>query len=145
MTFGEELLKKWVQRDQQIFVAEALAILAASIHLKPSLAGRDVIWFVDNVSALAVMVKGNTAQYDAGIVCATTHLLWAAIEAKVWFEWVVSDDNPSDGLSRLGLQDAWTLAQLPKWACEDIPPPAFFKLSGLPLGKAVGLALAEGP
>lgn len=30
---------------------------------------------------------------------------------SMWFEWVDSQSNPSDGLSRLGLGDPWTTTQ----------------------------------
>ena len=42
------------------------------------------------------------------------HLLWLHLGSRVWIEWVDSASNPSDGLSRLGLQDPWTRMQ--DWA-----------------------------
>ena len=35
-----------------------------------------------------------------------------------WFEWIDSDSNPSDGLSRLGIEDPWTTAQ--GWQLQDV-------------------------
>ena len=38
---------------------------------------------------------------------------WLALQmgCRIWFEWIDSKSNPSDGLSRDGLDDAWTKAQ----------------------------------
>ena len=65
MPIRESILSGWVQRDQQVLVAETLVTLAATIHHKSQLAHRDVIWFVDNLGALSVLIKGNSSQFDA--------------------------------------------------------------------------------
>ena len=39
------------------------------------------------------------------------HLMMGDLDCDIWWEWIDSDSNPSDGLSRAGLQDAWTLLQ----------------------------------
>ena len=76
MPLSEDILCRWVKRDQQVFVAETLAPLAASIHHADRLRNRDIVWFVDNVGACSVLIKGNSSQHDAGIVTATAHLCW---------------------------------------------------------------------
>ena len=40
------------------------------------------------------------------------------LKAKVRFEWIDSESNPADGLSRAGLADEWTLRQ--PWQCTDL-------------------------
>ena len=129
---------------QQVFVAETLAVSATTIEHKESLRGRDVIWFVDNIGALQVLIKGNSAQFDAGNVCAAAHLLWASLGTRVWFEWVASDDNPSDGLSRKGLLDEWTLKQTPKWQIAEYTAPDWFSLSDLPIQQLMELFAEQG-
>jgi hypothetical protein len=37
--------------------------------------------------------------------------------ARTWWEWVDSASNPSDGLSRLGVQNPWTLSQ--NWLIQE--------------------------
>ena len=132
MALSEETLCQWVKRDQQVFVAETLAPLAASVHHAESLRNRDVVWYVDNIGACSVLIKGNSSQYDAGIIVAAAHLTWAKLGARVWFEWIASDDNPSDGLSRDGLLDPWTLQQVPSWSLVSLQPPSWFSLIELP-------------
>jgi len=144
MVVPQEKLATWKERDQQVFVAETLAVLATTIEHKESLRGRDVIWFVDNIGALQVLIKGNSAQFDAGNVCAAAHLLWASLGTRVWFEWVASDDNPSDGLSRKGLLDEWTLKQTPKWQIAEYTAPDWFSLSDLPIQQLMELFAEQG-
>ena len=68
-------------------------------------------------------------------------LYWAEAGTRVWFEWVASDDNPSDGLSRDGLKDAWTLAQTPKWDIAEYTAPEWFALTDLPIAQLKELFL----
>ena len=96
------------------------------------LRNRDVVWFVDNIGALQVLIKGNSSQFDAGNSCSAAHLYWAAAGTRVWFEWVASNDNPSDGLSRDGLHDTWTMAQEPHWSVQEYEAPEWFALTDLP-------------
>ena len=133
MFIDDAMLLKWKPRNQQVFIAETLAVLAASLEHKELFRGRDVIWFVDNIGALQVLIKGNSSQFDAGNVCAAAHLYWASMGTRVWFEWVASDDNPSDGLSRDGLHDEWTLAQRPQWTIAEYLAPLWFSLIELPI------------
>ena len=132
MPIPEDTLRNWVQRDQQIYVAESLAPLAASLHHREILQGRDVVWYIDNIGACSALIKGNSSQHDAGIVTAACHLLWAKLSVRMWIEWVASDDNPSDGLSRFGLLDTWTLQQTPTWKLVNLTPPPCFSLLHLP-------------
>ena len=135
MSIGEDLLSQWQPRKQQVFVAETLVVMAATLLHQDILRGRDLIWFVDNIGALQVLIKGNSSQFDAGNVCAAAHLHWAATGTRSWFEWVASDDNPSDGLSRGGIHDAWTLAQSPSWEIQEYEAPAWFSLIDLPIAQ----------
>ena len=48
--------------------------------------------------------------------------LCRAVRTKAWFEWIDSDSNPADGLSRLGLQDPWSLQQ--GWFLQEFGYPA---------------------
>ena len=88
MHLSEDTLCRWVKRDQQVFVAEALAPLAVTVHHADALRNRDIVWFVDNIGACSVLIKGNSSQYDAGIVTAAVHLCWARLGIRSWIEWV---------------------------------------------------------
>ena len=43
------------------------------------------------------------------------------LEIRAWFEWVDSESNPSDGLSRLGLECQWTQPQC--WSLSEVVSP----------------------
>ena len=49
-------------------------------------------------------------------------------DCRLWFEWIDSDSNPSDGLSRAGLADEWTRAQGFE-LLEELPPFTWDELS----------------
>ena len=135
MSVPDSLLCRWKARNQQVFIAETLAVLAATLLHQDVLRNRDVVWFVDNIGALQVLIKGNSSQFDAGNACAAAHLYWAAAGTRVWFEWVASNDNPSDGLSRDGLHDTWTMAQEPHWSVQEYEAPEWFALIDLPIAQ----------
>ena len=49
------------------------------------------------------------------------HLAAAKLSCRLWFEWVPTDMNCSDGLSRDGILDSWSLQQ--DWNLQVWKPP----------------------
>ena len=49
------------------------------------------------------------------------HILAHTYNMRLWVEWIDSDSNPSDGLSRDGLDDKWTQQQHWNLAAGDAP------------------------
>lgn len=105
------VVTSWIPRKQQIFAAEAFAAYAALWNHKDALKDQDLLLFVDNESAASALIRGTSSQDDVGAVVQAFHWLAASINCRVWIEWIDSESNPSDGLSRLGLIDPWTLLQ----------------------------------
>jgi len=68
-------------------------------------ANRDVIWFIDNQSALAALIKSASAAPDCSGIALKTGLLTSALNVRVWYEYVPSEQNVSDPLSRKGFED----------------------------------------
>ena len=91
--------------------------------------GRDLLMFVDNVGVLAQLTKGSSSAEDPAPLVGTIHLLLAHFSIRVWWEYVDSPANCSDGLSRLfgkdplGLSSGWEMkrAELPKWEKTLLP------------------------
>ena len=87
------------------------------------IAGEDLLWFVDNQAAGSSLIKGASAHQDICDIVSFTHLLFAELGCRAYFDFCESDANPSDGLSRDGIEDAWTQRQgwllqeaiLPDW------------------------------
>jgi hypothetical protein len=73
-----------------------IAIRAEAERLR----GRQVLWFVDNTSALRSLVKGcsNQAHVDRSVGLA--HLVACEFRISLWFEYVDSHANWADGISR---------------------------------------------
>ena len=106
-----DVLQSLKVRKTQIYAAEVFAILAAVHEHLIELASRDVIFFIDNEAACAAMVRGSSSEEDVGAVVNAVHWLLFRVDCRPWFEWVDSKSNCSDGLSRDGLEDVWTIAQ----------------------------------
>lgn len=118
----QAVLEEWVPRKQQIFPGEALCLLILPMLLPDILKGRDLLWFIDNQAAVAAAVKTASAEEDVFEIAHMTALLRARLQCRCWFEWIDSDSNPSDGLSRDGLLDTWSLSQT--WFLESHNFPA---------------------
>ena len=65
----------------------------------------DVLIFIDNISALIGCIKGTSRVADSSALAGLIHILLAAFGTRAHFEWVPSDSNPSDGVSRYGHND----------------------------------------
>ena len=104
-TVPEQVLDALQERATQIAPLEALAVLWATLAFKEELCNRDVILFVDNQAVCSALVRGSSSSDDIATIVALCHLVWAAFCTRVWIEYVPSDDNPADGLSRDGIAD----------------------------------------
>ena len=110
-TVPKPTLDAFQERETQIAPLEALAVLQASLLYKHVLRNCDILLFVDNQAVCSALVRGSSPSDDIAHIVALCHLLWASLEARVWLEYVPSADNPSDGLSRDGVADSWTVQQ----------------------------------
>ena len=109
---------KLIVRKQQIMAVEAFASVAA-LHTSPDLfKGSDVVWFVDNESAASSLIRGAARPEDIDKISVMASLRANRLRSRIWWEWIDSDSNPSDGLSRAGITDSWTLQQ--NWDLTDL-------------------------
>jgi hypothetical protein len=67
--------------------------------------GKALLLFVDNSVALFSYVKGCSGQPVVGRIVQTFHLSAIKSRVQVWFEYIPSKQNWSDGISRHGLED----------------------------------------
>ena len=117
----DEEIAKWKARRQQIFPGESLCGLIIPFFHIEQLAQCDVVWFVDNCAAVAALVKCSSTEADVHTIVQHSHWLLHRAGVRVWYEWIDSKSNLSDGLSRLGIQDPWTAKQ--NWLVFDYPFP----------------------
>ena len=105
-------LDSWNSRKQQIYPGEAFASLVVPV-LHPTL------------FAVASQIWAGSSQLDVHLICQFAHVVLFRARARVWYEWVDSGSNPSDGLSRLGLKDPWAMLQNYDFP-ENLLPAHFF-------------------
>ena len=115
---GELILSHLITREQQILAVESFAAAAAPWVSPELFKGRDSIWFVDNAAAVSTLIRGSAKPEDIDNIAAAVAFQNAHLGHNAWFEWIDSDSNPSDGLSRLGVEDPWTLKQ--DWSLREV-------------------------
>ena len=107
---NNSILGRLQDRSTQILAVEAFAAIAAP-WISPHLFHKqDVVWWIDNISALSSLIRGAAKPEDIDLFAAMSTLQFSSLQTRAWFEWVDSDANPADGLSRLGVHDPWTEA-----------------------------------
>jgi len=84
----------------ELYAANVLAWSAPDIFR-----GKDMIWFIDNTSAESALVKSGSATESMSRLALQAAAFFTALGARVWFEHIPSEDNPSDALSRAGFAD----------------------------------------
>ena len=107
----ESVLQAWTPRKQQIFPGESFCGLLIPWLHGSQLRHHDILWFIDNEAAVSALIRGASTQEDVHLIAQFSHVLTHALQCRIWYEWVDSASNPSDGLSRAGLHDAWSVNQ----------------------------------
>jgi hypothetical protein len=103
----EEIYNHWGKHKTYIAQLELLVVLVGLLEFAPRLRGRRGLWFIDNVAALMALVRGrsNSPSLDAMSLC--IHAGLYALSTWMYFEWVSSESNWADGVSRQGWKDPW--------------------------------------
>ena len=94
------LMDRLLRRRQQIGQVELVGAIAPYLSMPGELAGRRVIHWIDNTSALAALAKGYSGVPDSAHLVHIFHAWAAAAGTSVWFEYVPTDANPADEPSR---------------------------------------------
>ena len=89
-----------------------------------------MICFIDTEAAAAAAIRGDSSQPDVQVIIQAAHLLWMRLGARMWLEWIDSDSNPADGLSRLGVADPWSSLQ--GWELREEKSPPWERVPGRP-------------
>ena len=90
----------FVERKQQIGQVEIIGGLVPYLSHPALLAGRRIIHFIDNSSAVAALTKGYSNLPDSARLVHTFHAWQACAQTDVWFDYVRTKANPSDEPSR---------------------------------------------
>ena len=89
------------------------------------------------------LIKGSSAKADISAIAVALHAIFARLGVRVWIEFVESASNPADGLSRAGLEDAWTRAQ--GWTLKEVPCPEFFRMESATVDSVQSIVTAALP
>ena len=97
----------------ETYIAQlVLFTLLATILLNAALLrGSNSLWFIDNVPALMAMVNGTSPTATLEHMAKIAHLMLYAVRGQAYFEYVESDSNWADEISREGLKGAWAKNQ----------------------------------
>ena len=110
------------KRDTQIIPLELMAAAGMLVTFGHLLRGEDVIFFIDNQSVCCALVKGCSRSWDIQLLSTCWQLLCLQLGCREWIEWVRSESNPADILSREGITDVPSkhdkvdTLTLPSWA-----------------------------
>jgi hypothetical protein len=118
----QEVIATWRPRQQQIYPGETLAAVVVPALAAEPLASQSILWFIDNEAAAAALIRASTSEADVLTMVQQAHLQFSRLQARTWFEWIDSESNPADGLSRDGLHDTWTSSQ--PWKLQEFPFPS---------------------
>jgi hypothetical protein len=99
-TCPQEILRSMLPKMTYIGQLELIAILLPYWSEPERFAGRDVIHFVDNTSAIYCAIKDYSKSPDSARIVHCIHAILVAFDINVWFEYVPSKENISDGPSR---------------------------------------------
>ncbi len=82
----QDLLDQWDYKINPIQKIEGFAVFHGLITAWDDIVGRDLVWFIDNSSALAATVKGSTKDVDLDIMVQTIYFLAFAGRVRIWWE-----------------------------------------------------------
>ena len=65
------------------------------------------VWYVDNIAALMALVRGRSNNDELDAMAMHIQCLLFGLNCFIYFDWIQSDSNWADGISRVGLADDW--------------------------------------
>ena len=112
----------WPAAKAHIQRVECVAVIIVMVLMAPLISHRNVLWFCDNSSVLGALVKGRSNDPVVHVLGQLMALFLFRINAIVWWEFVESEANWSDGVSRKGSGCAW--AKRHNFTVQDVVMPA---------------------
>ncbi len=101
------LYRGWHFTDTCIAQLELYIVYLVLSRDGACLRGRTGIWFIDSTAALVALISGRSNSDDLDTLAAHIQLALFGLECSMYFEWVQSDSNWADGISRWGFHDEW--------------------------------------
>ena len=95
----------WKSCEVYIAQLELLMVLQAILTFPDEFRQCSGVWYIDNIASLMSLLKGRSDNEDLDHMAQMIHLLLFHLRCSLWFEWVQSKSNWSDGISRTGFRD----------------------------------------
>ena len=109
-----------VRRRQQIGQLEILATIVPYLSMPATLAGRDVVHWIDDEGGAGARLFKGAGQLADGARAAYAYDL--GLRARPWFEYVRPKANPADEPSRVDLSRLrWRVPACPELVSEPVP------------------------
>ena len=97
----------WQQRETYIAQLELAMVLVALLVEAEKFRGRCGVWFIDNIAALHALCNGDSHQEDLNAMAEAIHAITFSHRCSIYYEWIESEANWADGVSRYGRHDDW--------------------------------------
>ena len=107
LTVDRRLFSLWNEHPAKIAQLELCVVVMTIASFASSLRAHHGLWFVDNIASLMSLIKGRSATVELDAMAGMVHAMLCGLHCMIYWEWVASADNWSDGVSRLGLSDPW--------------------------------------
>ena len=105
------VLEAWGQEPGQLVTCIAVCECSMAIttlwDMREVVRGQRVLWLLDNSASLHSLIKGTSSNPHLGRAVELYHMFCYWFQVDVWFEFVDSDSNYSDGISRDLDKDPW--------------------------------------
>ncbi len=128
MKMDEEVTSVWSAGEKKIAQLELLMVWDTLASEASSVRGKQGLFFIDNQAALMSLVNGRSNSEDLDRMAHMIRGLMFELRIAVYFEWIESKANWSDGVSRDGSRDQW--AKKHNFHLKESRP--FMRIWGLP-------------
>ena len=98
--FTDYILEVWRVVTNPIACCEGAMVPCTLLHLGRRAAGKRIYWLPDNTASLHAFVKGVSSNPALDRSVQLIHMLCHHLNMELWFEYVDSQSNYSDGISR---------------------------------------------
>ena len=107
MKVAPQLFDLWSSDEAKIAQLELMIVLMTIAHATNHFRGLPGLWWIDNIAALMAVVRGRSNNSELDQMAGAIHAILYSAKCPIFFEWVHSPDNWSDGISRRGTSDEW--------------------------------------
>ena len=92
----------WDSQSAKIAQLELCVIVMTIASMASELRGHHCLWFVDNFASLMSLIRGRSSTLELDAMTGIVHAMLCGLQCMIYWEWVASADNWSDGVSRNG-------------------------------------------